>query len=101
MTRALDLAPLNRNVTIVTDSQYSINCVTVWFVNWRRNNWQTAAKKPVENKDLVEGILAKIEERKRCGRETLFEWVKGHASDPGNVGADRLAVQGSRMGGGG
>ncbi|KAF9893555.1 hypothetical protein FE257_010867 [Aspergillus nanangensis] len=96
--RALDIAPRHRDVTIFTDSQYAINCVTSWFVKWRRNNWQTAGNKPVENKDLVESVLVKIEERKELKVKTLFEWVKGHSSDPGNEAADRLAVNGAHRG---
>lgn len=96
--RGLDIAPRHRDVTVVTDSQYAINCVTVWFQKWRSNDWLTADKKPVENKDLVEAILGKIEERTELRVKTLFEWVKGHATDPGNQAADRLAVNGAHQG---
>ncbi|KAJ5661695.1 Ribosomal protein L9/RNase H1 N-terminal [Penicillium maclennaniae] len=96
--RAIDIAPRHRDVTIVTDSQYSINCVTVWFTNWKRNNWMTKDKKPVENRDLVEPILARIEERNELKVKTLFEWVKGHNKDPGNEAADQLAVNGAQQG---
>ncbi|KAJ5293242.1 Mitochondrial carrier protein LEU5, partial [Penicillium atrosanguineum] len=96
--RAIDIAPRHRDVTIVTDSQYSINCVTVWFINWKRNNWMTKDKKPVENRDLVEPILARIEERNELKVKTLFEWVKGHNKDPGNEAADQLAVNGAQRG---
>ena len=94
--RALDTTPRDRDVTIVTDSQYSINCVTAWSANWRRNGWKTSSGKLVENKDLVESILAKIEERNGLLSLTQFEWIKGHAKDPGNEAADRLAVDGAR-----
>ena len=83
-------------MTIVTDSQYAINCVTVWYINWRNNGWKTAAGKSVENKDIVENILCKIEERGFLESRTLFEWIKGHDNDPGNEAADRLAVGGAR-----
>lgn len=96
--RAIDIAPRHRDVTIITDSRYSIDCVTVWFINWRRNNWMTRDKKPVENKDLVESILIKIEERNDLKVKTLFEWVKGHNKDPGNEEADKLAVNGAQRG---
>ncbi|KAJ5776004.1 uncharacterized protein N7511_001015 [Penicillium nucicola] len=96
--RAIDIAPRHRDVTIITDSRYAIDCVTVWFVNWRRNNWMTRDKKPVENKDLVESILVKIEERNDLKVKTLFEWVKGHNKDHGNEEADRLAVKGAHQG---
>lgn len=94
--RALDIAPLQRDATIFTDSSYSINCVTKWYKSWRKNNWVTSSKKPVENKDLVEAIVARVEERDKLGTTTLFTWLKGHADDPGNVAADQLAVQGAR-----
>ncbi|KAI9819792.1 MAG: hypothetical protein M1832_003867 [Thelocarpon impressellum] len=94
--RALDIAPRHREVCIYTDSSYSINCVTVWHLNWKRNNWRTSAGKAVENRDLIEDILRKIEERNALNVETTFQWIKGHANDPGNVEADRLAVNGAR-----
>jgi len=96
--RAIDIAPRHRDVTVVTDSRYAIDCVTVWYKNWQRNNWVTKDGKPVENKDLVESILVNIEERKQLKVKTLFEWVKGHAKDPGNEAADRLAVNGAQRG---
>ncbi|KAF2145937.1 uncharacterized protein K452DRAFT_283228 [Aplosporella prunicola CBS 121167] len=94
--RALDIAPLHRDVQIYSDSNYAINCVTVWFHSWRKNNWHTSAKKPVENKDLVETIVARLEERDAAGVKTKFQWLKGHANDPGNIAADALAVTGAR-----
>jgi ribonuclease HI len=58
----------------------------------------TRDKKPVENKDLVESILIKIEERNDLKVKTLFEWVKGHNKDAGNEEADKLAVNGAQKG---
>lgn len=58
----------------------------------------TLDNKPVENKDLIESILLKIEERNELKVKTFFEWVKGHNKDHGNEEADRLAVNGARKG---
>lgn len=58
----------------------------------------TKDKKPVENRDLIESILIKIEERNELKVKTLFEWIKGHNKDPGNEAADRLAVDGAHRG---
>ena len=80
----------------MTDSRYAINCVTSWYVNWRKNGWKTSAGKAVENRDLVETILARIEERGNLQTQTIFDWIKGHANHPGNVEADKLAVNGAR-----
>ncbi|PWW76737.1 ribonuclease H-like protein, partial [Tuber magnatum] len=32
--RAINVAPMHREVAIYTDSEYAINCVTVWHINW-------------------------------------------------------------------
>ena len=37
-----------------------------------------------------------IETRDWAGKKSLFEWVRGHNDDPGNVAADHLAVSGAR-----
>lgn len=96
VARALDHVPIDRAVLIHTDSNYSIKCLTEWHKNWVKNNWRSSSGKPVENKDLIEPILATISERNMCRAATDFKWIKGHANDPGNVAADNLAVQGSR-----
>jgi ribonuclease HI len=96
VARALDHVPIDRSVLIHTDSNYSIKCLTEWFQKWEKNNWKSSSGKDVENKDLVEPIIARIRERDMCRARTDFKWIKGHANDPGNVAADLLAVQGSR-----
>ena len=98
IVRALDTVPKDRHVLICTDSQYSINCVTTWYVGWRKNGWKAASGKPVENRDIIENVLNRIEARSVRGVHTTFEWVKGHASDAGNIEADKLAVSGARKG---
>ena len=98
--RALDIAPRHRDVTIYTDSRYSIDCVTDWYRNWERNEWRNKKGKPVENKDVIAEVRSMIVERESLGKQTFFVWVKGHASDEGNVQADRLAVDGARAGSG-
>ena len=96
MLRALEMVPRDRDVTIITDSQYSINCVTKWYVQWRQRNWKNSAGKPVENRDIIENLLERIETRASLKSHTEFEWIKGHDHDPGNEAADRLAVDGAK-----
>ncbi|KAI9689350.1 MAG: hypothetical protein M1822_010001 [Bathelium mastoideum] len=96
LLRALDLTPHHLDATILSDSSYAINCVTVWHRSWEQKNWQTSAKKPVENRDIIEKVLEKIRLRDQVGSSTVFEWVKGHAKDPGNLAADGLAVLGAK-----
>lgn len=61
-----------------------------------KNGWKNSAGKDVENRDLVEPIVSRICEREACKAKTKFQWIKGHANDPGNAAADALAVNGSR-----
>lgn len=118
LQRALELAPKDRKLLIYSDSNYAINCVTIWFQKWRTNNWQNSAGKAVENKDLVVKIIEMLEERYRMNRHRVddgdddgktgeghwergpasveFRWVKGHAKDEGNNAADQLAVAAAR-----
>jgi ribonuclease HI len=103
IARAMDHIPIDRSAEIVTDSNYSIQCLEKWFINWEkaaekagREEWFNSAGKSVENQDLIKPILARIRERESCGVKTKLTWIKGHNNDPGNVAADALAVAGSR-----
>lgn len=73
-------------VQLYTDSKYVLDGITKWLPGWRRNGWQTAAKKPVKNVDLWKRLAAAMERH-----EVTWHWVKGHAGDPGNERADELA----------
>lgn len=76
-------------VVVYTDSKYVRDGVTQWLPNWKRNNWRTAARKPVKNSDLWQVLDALLDTQ-----EIEWRWVKGHAGDPGNERADYLARQG-------
>ncbi|KAL1887743.1 hypothetical protein Cpir12675_006431 [Ceratocystis pirilliformis] len=94
---ALQRVPHNQKILIITDSQYSIKCATVWAAGWKRKNWMTASGEEVKNQDLVKSITHEISLREQAGGLTSFKWVKGHSDSPGNHAADRLAVNGSNM----
>ena len=82
------LAALHRPcaVSLYTDSQYVRNGILTWLADWKRREWQTAARKPVKNKDLWQALEAQIE------RHVIeWHWVKGHSGVPGNERADELA----------
>ncbi len=77
------------SLTIRTDSTYVRKGITEWLSSWKKNNWRKSDKKPVENKDLWEQ-LDKIVSK----HSVNWEWVKGHAGEPGNEIADALARKG-------
>ncbi len=66
----------NLDIEVYTDSAYIVNCFkNKWYVNWQRNGWMNASKKPVENRDLWERLLSLVE----C-HQVRFIKVKGHVS---------------------
>ncbi len=77
------------NVELFTDSKYVMDGITQWIANWKKNNWRTAAKKDVKNKDLWQKLDQLISHH-----EVKWNWVKGHSGDIGNETADFLANKG-------
>lgn len=70
-----------------SDSQYVLKGLNEWMPNWKKNNWRTASKQPVKNKELWEALDAEMKHFK----EFKLTWVKGHSDEPGNEKADTLA----------
>jgi len=69
-----NLTKKNYNVSVFSDSAYMIDCLRKrWYEKWRVNGWRTADKKPVENRDLWEKLLAFLPDY-----EFRFYLVKGH-----------------------
>ncbi len=87
--RALEALTRPVTVQIHTDSTYVRNGITTWVAGWVRNGWQTSAKQPVKNVDLWQQLVAAASRH-----DVTWHWVKGHAGDPGNERADRLAARG-------
>ena len=82
------LKALNRpcHVVLETDSAYVRDGITKWIHGWQRNGWRTADKKPVKNAELWQELS------EAAAPHTIdWRWVKGHAGDPDNERADKLA----------
>ena len=84
--RGLEALTKPCHVTLATDSSYVKDGITKWIFGWQKNGWKTADKKPVKNTELWQALLA------ATARHRIdWVWVKGHAGDPDNERADRLA----------
>ena len=86
--KAIEFLVNHKEMSIYTDSNYLKNGITLWVTNWKKNNWKTASKNPVKNKDLWERLdklnyLKKIE----------WKWVKAHDTNKLNNEVDLLARQ--------
>ena len=59
---------------IFSDSSYLVNCFRQrWIQGWQRNGWKNAQKKPVENRELWEQLLALL-----APNTAHFYLIKGH-----------------------
>ncbi|OCQ97038.1 ribonuclease HI [Nostoc sp. MBR 210] len=72
-------------ITLYTDSEYLINCVTKWVKNWKKKGWKKADGNPVQNQDLLE-ILDELNTR-----QITWQHVRGHAGNVGNERCDAIA----------
>jgi ribonuclease HI len=88
----------NKKYIIVSDSEYSIKCITIWYKKWIKNDWKTSNGSPVKNKKIIIEILKLLKDK-----DVLFQHIRSHMSEPedknsfqyklwyGNHVADKLA----------
>ena len=84
---ALRKIKAHSEITIYTDSKYVKDGITEWIKKWKLNNWLSASKKPVKNKDLwikLDNLCQK--------HKVIWKWVKAHAGNKMNDLVDKLAV---------
>ncbi|MBD2504229.1 ribonuclease HI [Anabaena azotica] len=72
-------------ITLYTDSEYLINCVTKWVKGWKKKGWKKADGNPVQNQDLLE-TLDELNSRK-----VNWHHVRGHSGNVGNERCDVIA----------
>ena len=77
----------NDEITVHTDSEYIVKGITEWVNGWQRNNWKTAAKKPVLNQELWQELLEVVR-----GKKIKWVVVKGHSGVPANERCDQIAT---------
>jgi len=84
--KALSYFEKPKIIKLVTDSKYVKDGIEQWIINWKKNGWKTAKKKPVKNKEL----WIKLDEQ-ITKHNISWEWVKGHSGQSYNEKADYLA----------
>ncbi len=83
----LEANTYNLEANLHTDSEYVLKGITSWIHGWQKNNWRTAARKPVINQDLWKEL---IEASK--GKEIKWTLVRGHSGVPANERCDEIAT---------
>ena len=71
-------------VRLHTDSQYVVKAMSEWVGGWKARGWRRKDG-PLLNVDLLQALDAEA-----ARHQVVWQWVKGHAGDPGNEWADRL-----------
>lgn len=89
---ALNCLKKSCTIDLYTDSRYLQLGITVWVHNWQINSWRTSNNKPVKNVELWQKLVTEI-----ARHDITWHWVKGHAENYGNILADKLALQGSKI----
>ncbi len=85
---ALKLLKEECNVEVYSDSAYVVNAFNQgWIYNWQKNNWKTASKDPVKNRELWEQLYSLTTKHK-----VKFVKVKGHSDNEFNNRCDFLAT---------
>ncbi|MBX9257962.1 ribonuclease HI [Desmonostoc muscorum CCALA 125] len=72
-------------ITLYTDSEYLINCVTKWVKGWKNKGWKKTDGKPVQNQDLLETL------DELNSQQVKWQYVKGHSGNIGNERCDAIA----------
>ena len=73
-------------IHIFTDSQYVKLGITEWINKWVKNDWQTAKKEDVKNKDLWIDLY-----KLNKSLNVKWNWIKAHAGNSLNEEVDLLA----------
>ena len=86
---SLKLLKFPCKVNLYSDSAYVVNAfLQKWINNWHKNNWKTADKQDVKNKELWQELLTLTKTH-----QVTFIKVKGHADNEYNNRCDELARQ--------
>lgn len=86
--KAIEFLVNHKEMSIYTDSNYLKNGITLWVTNWKKNNWKTASKNPVKNKELWEKL-----DQLNYLKKIKWKWVKAHDTNKLNNEVDLLARQ--------
>ena len=87
VVKGLQMLKFPCEVELYSDSAYVVNAFNQgWIYNWSKNNWKTADKKEVKNKE----IWQKLYELTKTHKVTFIK-VKGHSDNKYNNRCDELA----------
>jgi len=78
-----------QTVKVLSDSKYSIDCITKWAKGWKNKGWTRGKGEEIKNLEIIQECYALYEQLKKS---LTIAHVKGHANIEGNELSDRMAV---------
>jgi ribonuclease HI len=85
---------MKTRLVLYTDSLYVQENYQRAIFQWPKQGWRNREGRPILNADLWVDF---VKSRKRIRKYFEIRWVKGHAKDPHNRAADRLAKTSARL----
>jgi len=78
----------NEKIMILSDSKYSIDCISTWAYGWKAKGW-TKKSGEIKNLELIKNAHNLYEQIKD---KIIIKYVKAHSGIEGNELADRMAL---------
>jgi len=89
LTLAEQYIKQSNTVQILSDSKYSIDCITKWAKGWKNKGWTRGKGEEIKNLEVIQACFYLYEQIKN---QLTITHVKGHANIEGNELSDRMAV---------
>ncbi|WP_111978185.1 ribonuclease H1 domain-containing protein [Algibacillus agarilyticus] len=86
---AKPLIAQNKSVQVLSDSKYSIDCITKWAKGWQAKGWKRGKNEEIKNLAIIQECFSLYQ---AMADKIIITHVKGHANIEGNELSDRMAV---------
>ena len=86
---AKPLIEQGKTVQVLSDSKYSIDCITKWAKGWQAKGWTRGKNEEIKNLSTIQECFSLYQALKK---NLIISHVKGHANIEGNELSDRMAV---------
>ena len=87
LIEAYKVLPLDREITIYSDSQLCVNTINQWAAGWEKRGWKRKTG-PIKNLDLVRELYALA----NAHPGVALTWIRAHDGSRWNEYADALAT---------
>ena len=91
LLNAFQIAPLNEEVLVYTDSELCVNTFTKWIFSWEKNGWKKKTGE-IKNLDLIKKVYDAMKQKPNA----KLKWIESNNGFLWNEYADSLATAWAR-----